>query len=77
MIEQDDILAEVEVFLARHAMGTAAFGRMTLNDPNFVTDLRSGRDIRRSTVVKLRNFMASYRPSRRRTRGNGSAQVAA
>lgn len=78
MIEQDDILGQVEAFLESHGMGSAAFGRMTLNDPNFVTDLRAGRDIRRSTIVRLRKFMADYRPHRpRKGRSGNGVQAAA
>ena len=55
------LLQEIEVFLAEAAMSPTAFGLLTLNDPAFVPNLRSGRDPKLSTAEKVRAFMQEHR----------------
>jgi len=68
MQERDDILAEIEAYLALQAMEPTAFGRAAMHDPNFVRDLRRGRRLWPETVERVRTFLAnSTKPSRSRT----------
>lgn len=53
------IIAEVERFLKRTGMAESAFGRRAVNDWKFVRDLRQGRELRRSTEQRIRNFMSA------------------
>ena len=47
-------------------MARATFGRLAVNDQNIVFDLeKGGRDIKRSTERRLRDFMAANAPSRK------------
>lgn len=59
----DDILPEIERFCAKHHLRESRFGRDAVNDTSFVPGLREGREPRRGTVAKVRNFMATYRPT--------------
>lgn len=43
-------------------MPKTRFGELAMNDKGFLFRLESGRDVRLSTVEKVRQFMASYRP---------------
>jgi aspartate carbamoyltransferase catalytic subunit len=55
-----DLLAEIEAFCARHGLSETRFGELALHDKPFVSQLRGGRDLRSSTVHRLREFMAGY-----------------
>ena len=54
---RDKFLQEIEAFLRKHEMNATQFGRLALNDTNFVHRVRGGADIRLSTVEKVRSFM--------------------
>lgn len=58
------LLQDVEGFLNKTGMFPTVLGKEALNDPNFVFDLREGRDYRRSTEERLRVFMSKYKPSK-------------
>lgn len=51
------ILGDIAKFLAATGMGESTFGLMAMGDPNFVEDLRCGRDILRRTERRVREFM--------------------
>lgn len=53
-----DILTDIEAFLAQTEMPLTTFGRRAANDPRLVTDLRKGRELRRSMERRVREFMA-------------------
>lgn len=55
-----DILKEVEVFIAEHDIPLTTFGRRAVGDPNLIPGLRSGRELRRSTERRVREFMQSH-----------------
>lgn len=59
------ILAEIEHFCATVGLPESRFGELALKDKPFVADLRAGRDVRMSTVEKIRAFMAEYAPTER------------
>lgn len=53
----DPILSEIERFMADRGMTATAFGTSSVNDPRLVFDLREGRELRRSTRVRVETFM--------------------
>ena len=56
-----DILSEIDAFIQATKLKERDFGLQALNDKNFIPQLRAGRDVRASTVAKVKDFMASYR----------------
>lgn len=56
-----DLIREIEDFLTEHGMTPSRFGTVMMNDPRFVFDLRSGRELRRSTERALRAKMQKSR----------------
>lgn len=60
--ETDPILTKVNDFLAERGIAASAFGMQAVGDPNFVIDLRAGRELRRATRRKVELFMATYKP---------------
>lgn len=54
------LLSEIEVFCVQAGLSETRFGELALNDKPFVTQLRAGRDVRMSTVAKVREFMAGW-----------------
>lgn len=69
---RDQLLADIERFLARTGMDHTRFGKEALNDPAFVSRLRAGKDVRTKTIERIRTFMAS-RPLARRPRAEARA----
>lgn len=55
------IITQIESFLSEHQMAAATFGKLALNDPALVINLKNGRDLRQSTVERLQRFMSEYR----------------
>lgn len=55
---------EVEKFLRRTGMPATKFGRLAVNDPRFVLDLRLGREPRSRTAARVIAFIAAqeHRP---------------
>ncbi len=56
----DDIIIEIDAFMAKHGMKPGTFGRLSVGDHHVVQQIRGGRDLRRSTERRIRAFMASY-----------------
>lgn len=50
---------EVEKFLRRTGMPATKFGRLAVNDPRFVLDLRLGREPRSHTAARVIDFIAA------------------
>lgn len=48
---------EVEKYLARTKLKPTAFGVAAVGDPNFVFELRAGREPRIGTIDKVRQFL--------------------
>lgn len=63
MSRADEFRSEVEGFLERTGMSASAFGRAAVNDPNFVLDLRAGRNPNLGLVDRVHDFMAKPVPS--------------
>ncbi len=60
--DQDQIalLSEVEAFCRKHGLADSRFGALSpVNDTHLVTRMRRGM-LRRSTMNKVRQFMARY-----------------
>jgi len=53
----EELLADIDAFLARHEMAPSTFGA-ALNDRHFVRQLRAGRRVWPETEARVRNFMA-------------------
>ncbi|MGA7711471.1 MAG: hypothetical protein WCA81_06185 [Rhizomicrobium sp.] len=64
MTTQDDLLAEIEAFLARPDVDlpVTGFGRAVMHDGKFVADLRKGRRGWPETAEKIRAFIRDYTP---------------
>jgi hypothetical protein len=56
----ETLLAEVERFLRKTGMAQTAFGDQALGDPNLVSNLRGGRELRYKTFLKVRAFMSAH-----------------
>lgn len=57
-----DLLTDILAFCTKHGLSETRFGELALNDKPFVSQLRDGRDMRLSTVQRVRDFMEEYRP---------------
>ena len=56
----EQFLAEIETFLANAGMDPTKLGKESLNDPNFVFDLREGRSPSARTIDRVRSFIAKH-----------------
>lgn len=56
----DNLLSDIEAFVAANAMSEWAFGEGELNDRRFISELRNGREPRRKTLARVRHFMDTY-----------------
>jgi len=52
-----DLIAEIEAYCRAHELSVSGFGQRMMNDPRLVHDLRSGRELRRTTERELRAKM--------------------
>lgn len=52
-----ELLKRVECFLRRSATPPTVFGRAALGDPNFVRDLRNGREPGPRTLARVAAFI--------------------
>lgn len=59
----EEFKASVEAYIAKANLKPAGFGRAAANDPNFVSDLREGREPRFSTITKVQKWMADNPPA--------------
>ena len=57
----ETLLTEIESFLDRTGTPPSVFGRNAISDPNFVWNLRAGREPRFSTVKRVMKFIESNR----------------
>jgi hypothetical protein len=55
----DKLLSELDAFMERHGLADSTFGLRATGDSHLVSRIRAGRPLRRSTVLKLRRWMAS------------------
>jgi hypothetical protein len=52
-----DMLATVLGFLRRTGLPETLFGRLAINDPRLVADMRRGRDLRPETRARIECFI--------------------
>lgn len=57
MTPQEQLLTEIEAFLAPRKIAETTFGRMAVNDGKFVGRLRSGANMTIATIDRVRAFM--------------------
>ena len=55
------LIRKIEKFLRRTGMPATKFGRLTVRDPRFVDDLRSGREPRPTTELRVEHFMNTFK----------------
>jgi len=68
MIEPNAFLAKVEAFLVQARVSPTAFGRDYLGDPNFVFDLRKGRQPRYELAQRVEELIQNHGKTPRRKR---------
>ncbi|WP_114952230.1 hypothetical protein [Sphingosinicella terrae] len=56
------LLQRIEAYLRQSRMPPTRFGRDALGDPNFLFNLRDGREPRPATVRRVLAFMESHAP---------------
>ena len=56
-IAHSALVADIEAATAAAQMSKAEFGRLAVNDPCLVYDLLKGRELRRSTMAKVRGAL--------------------
>lgn len=61
---RDEFLTEIDQFLSRHGISGAKLGLLAVNDSGFLSRLRNGKDVRLSTVERVREFMAQENSKR-------------
>jgi len=54
------LLRRIERFLRRTQMSATRFGWLAVRDPRFVHDLRTGREPRLATEVRVEHFMNNH-----------------
>lgn len=60
-LDPDPLLTEVEAFLKATDMTPTAFGLAALNDPTLVHEMRRGRECKRATRAKIKEYMKRTR----------------
>jgi hypothetical protein len=56
-MDNSKLIAKIQAYCRKHGLTDTSFGWAALKDPNLVSDLRAGRELRRKTLEKLQNFM--------------------
>lgn len=56
------LLIDIDRYLRRTQMPVTKFGRLAVNDPRLVGDLRRGRQPGPTTVRRIETFMQEARP---------------
>ena len=51
------LIRQIEAYMRRTRVSPSRFGREALGDPNFVTNLREGREPRPATVERVMAFI--------------------
>ena len=59
-LPEAELIAEIDAFCAARGMSPHTLGKLALNDTGMMTGLRDGREMRRATRQKVRDFMAGY-----------------
>lgn len=51
------LLLRIERYLRRRRMSPTRFGREAVGDPNLLTQLRDGRELRSATVQRITDYL--------------------
>ena len=54
------LLVKIDRYLRHTMMPESRFGRMAINDPRLVHDLRLGRQLRPETAARVEAFLAGF-----------------
>ncbi|MFZ4072103.1 MAG: hypothetical protein ACOYJ6_18660, partial [Caulobacterales bacterium] len=76
MSSKDQLLHEIEAFIARHQIPASVFGLAAVSDRGFVGRLRRGGDVRLDTADRVREFMSAYVPQKKRGHSGAVSAVA-
>jgi hypothetical protein len=57
-VDHAALLAELDAFMVRHGLADSTFGLRATGDGHLVARIRAGRPVRRSTVLRVRRWMA-------------------
>lgn len=71
------MLRKIELYLKKNAMPPTRFGRLAVNDPRLVGDLKNGREPGSRVVARIEAFIARGAESQTEKQGagkQGSAQ---
>ncbi len=52
------VLRKIERFMRASEMPPTKFGRLAINDPRLVRDLRNGRELRAGTIARIEAYLA-------------------
>lgn len=61
MENKNDLLTEIEAFLAKTGMGAAYFGKVAVGNSELVKRLRDGGDVLSGTAARVRAFIKARR----------------
>lgn len=53
------MLVEIDRYLRHNNMSETRFGRLSVNDPRLVGDLKRGRQLRPETVARVAAFLSA------------------
>jgi hypothetical protein len=56
----DELLLEIDAFMTRRGIADSTFGILAVGDGHLVKRMRDGKQIRRSTVLRVRKFIQRY-----------------
>jgi hypothetical protein len=59
-MNNDELIRELDDFMTRHGVADSTFGIRCLNDSHLLERVRAGKPIRRSTILKIKKYMARY-----------------
>ena len=66
-----DLITQIEAFSTKHGLSEWQFGELVMNDRHFIRQLRTGRDLRMSTVERVKTFLDTY-PEAQPVRGKAA-----
>ena len=56
---QTELLAEIEAYISPRKIAATTFGILAVNDGKLVSRLRSGKDLKATTIDRVREFLQS------------------
>ena len=68
MTIRDELLKEIDAHLSKTGTAPTAFGRALCGDPNFVDEIRGGRNPRADTIDAVRAFIEANRAPKKRAK---------